>query len=434
MGHFFSEIRSIELEVLAMKTVCLTLCSIFLIGSIIAWVRSEPESPLQILNDFESEIEVVVCSATSARNSSLRNAELVSNIVNGLSPKTHVLVLVNDRKAFQTRNPSERVTFIEVPPQKSISIWPQDPFVVVQSQSETQLVVPCTFDREDDQVMPTALGDRLGIEVVHSELYFEGGDLVCDEEAVFTGMNTLQYNMELLQETSQSIAARFEKTFGRPLIVVGKEQPSIAHIDLIVTPLGRGVIAVADSRPAASLVSQIRTTSPEEIQTFEQHCGKMFFGREDIVQIKNLSGNLIARPSLEHETHTAIQASLEIAQELDDIASDFATRGYEVVRIPALIPDLKPELNSAGEEMPGYPMLTYNNVLLEERDGETIVYLPQYGLPALDVAAAKCWKELGYQVKTIPGFATSSMYGGSLRCCTKVLIRGAKKNPSDRSE
>ena len=91
-----------------------------------------PESE-RILSDVGSEIRLVACSATSARTSSLRNAELVSNILNGLPRDIHVLLLVNDRSAFATSANNSRVTLVEMP---------QDPFVVVQGKATTKLITP----------------------------------------------------------------------------------------------------------------------------------------------------------------------------------------------------------------------------------------------------------------------------------------------------
>ena len=409
-----------------MKTAFLTTASILFIGLAIAWGRTVVATGTgsnPILPDQGPEIEVVVCSATSARHSSLRNSELVANIVNGLSPKTHVLILVNDRQGFEAPPNHHRVTFIEVPSDNSISIWPQDPFVVMQSQDQTRLIVPNSFDREDDQIMPEVLGETLDIEVIRSELNFEGGNLVSDSDAVFTGMNTIQTNVARLQETPDQIRQRFENTFGRPLIVVGENRPSVTHLDLIVTPLGNKQVAIADSRQGAELAEILMQTSAAEISHFEKQCESLFFGHEQIQQLLDLEGNVIPRPELVHKTAQTIQASRQLADELDALAQDFVNLGYEVFRVPALIPDLEPQLNASGQEKPGYPFLTYNNVLLEQRNGQAIVYLPQYGLRSFDAAAAKCWTDLGYEVKPIEGFATSSMYGGSLRCCTKVLSR-----------
>ena len=68
-------------------------------------------------------------------------------------------------------------------------------------------------------------------------------------------------------------------------------------------------------------------------------------------------------------------------------------------------------------------MLTYNNVLLEAFGGTQTVYLPRYGLQALDDAARSAWTDAGFTPVAIDGLATSAMYGGALRCSVKVLAR-----------
>ena len=62
------------------------------------------------------------------------------------------------------------------------------------------------------------------------------------------------------------------------------------------------------------------------------------------------------------------------------------------MRAPALVSNLE------GKEI-RFPILTYNNVLLETRNEQNIVYLPQYGLNTLDQAACTNWESLGYLVK-----------------------------------
>jgi hypothetical protein len=129
------------------------------------------------------------------------------------------------------------------------------------------------------------------------------------------------------------------------------------------------------------------------------------------------------RPTVVNQTQATIEASIAAADQLDVIADQMTRAGYKVVRIPALVPDLTAKFSESGKEKPNYPFITYNNVLLENQNGTHVVYLPQYGCQTLDKAGASRWAELGFRVKTIPGFTTSAMYGGSLRCCTKVLSR-----------
>ncbi len=140
---------------------------------------SEPGPTM--LSDVGTKIKLVVCSATSARKSSLRNTELVNNIVNGLDDDVHVMLLVNDRAAFKQSSNNGRVTFVEIPKESDITIWPQDPFVVINDNENTKLITPGLFTRKDDELMATQLSTILGVEVVQSELLFEGGNIVCGE-------------------------------------------------------------------------------------------------------------------------------------------------------------------------------------------------------------------------------------------------------------
>jgi hypothetical protein len=382
-----------------------------------------PHDREKIMADVGSEIRLVACSATSARMSSLRNAELVSNIVNGLPQDVHVLLLVNDRSAFSTSTNNRRVTFVEMPPESDISIWPQDPFVVVQGKSTTKLITPCSFNREDDERMPKQLASILNVEVVHSEMYFEGGNIVCGEDSVFIGYDTIQHNSVLLDSTPKSVVKRFSKLFGRPVTVVGESSQPIGHIDLIVTPLSGHRVAVADSRTGARLAATAIEENAGLVQEFESDCEQMFFGHEDVSELRDRDGNVLIRPRVTGKTDEVMAASLHIAPMLDSIARQLSHAGYSVVRVPALIPSQSGSSNETTEKSLRYPLLSYCNVLVEERHNQGVVYLPQYGFEKLDEAAVQVWGSLGFTVKPVPGFSTSSMYGGGLRCCTKVLLR-----------
>jgi hypothetical protein len=70
-----------------------------------------------------------------------------------------------------------------------------------------------------------------------------------------------------------------------------------------------------------------------------------------------------------------------------------------------------------------YPMLTYNNVIIEADATGRRVYLPRYGWPAMDDAAREAWTALGFAARPIDGLTISAMYGGALRCSVKVLSR-----------
>jgi hypothetical protein len=95
---------------------------------------------------------------------------------------------------------------------------------------------------------------------------------------------------------------------------------------------------------------------------------------------------------------------------LDDIACQLEELGYGVYRLPAIIDPHE------------VWMITYNNVLMERRDGRLIVYMPIYRVPVLDAAAASAYASLGFEVRTID---VSRIYrdGGAIRCLVNVTAR-----------
>jgi hypothetical protein len=99
------------------------------------------------------------------------------------------------------------------------------------------------------------------------------------------------------------------------------------------------------------------------------------------------------------------------ARRFDRAAELIAARGFHVVRFPALVLD------------GGGAFVTYTNALFDRRGETRIVYLPTYGLPMLDRAAAQLYAAQGFEVHPID---VSSIYrlDGSLGCLVNVLARG----------
>lgn len=375
--------------------------------------RGEPAP--RLMQENGSAISVVACSLTSARTSSLRNAQVIENIIKTLPSTSQVLLLVNDPASFKT-NHSARVTFVELPETSRISIWPQDPFLVLRSNGESTLLVPRIFERGDDSKMPEQLAAKLDLTLLRSNLIFEGGNIVCGDQMAIIGNDTILQNVREGENDREKVIRDFEKQLGLDVVVVGQGVQSVGHIDLIVTPIGGNRVVVADTFWGAELMMTAIHEHPSQLTKFESQCEQQFFGDANIESLTDASGERINRPTMIGGAYHALRNSFLLAKELNLIADQLREQGFEVTRMPALIPEMRTsELN--------YPVLTYNNVLLETRNSQSIVYLPQYGLPTLDTACAAEWKRLGFSIKAVQGLSTSAIYGGSLRCCTKVLHR-----------
>jgi len=377
-----------------------------------------------LLPDTHRDLKSVVISVNSARRSSLRNADLVGQIVNGLPEATRFLILTNDRPAFTTvgnRWP-HKIEFIDLPADNPITMWTQDPFLVLKNpdaEPPTTLLTSKTFERSGDSIMADYISTQTGYGLQASELYFEGGNIVSDEEFILIGANTIRYNAIELKLSEEEVVVRFQDELGRRVLVIGPYPQPVAHIDMMMTPLGDGRILVADSFAGARIAEKALKQDPQSVTAFERWCEEHFFGHPAISEIHGRDGAVLAPPEIRGKTREIIARSRAIGPALDGIAQSLERYGYKVERIPLLDGGPETRLSSVGEasNIAAYPMLTYNNVLLTESD----VYLPSYGWPAMDRAALDRWKDLGFKPRAIEGLTISAMYGGALRCSVKVL-------------
>ena len=391
-----------------------------------------------LLPDVGPRPQLLAMSVNSARRATLRNAGLVTNLVNGLPASTRFLVLTNDRTAFTVaRNDRpERVRFLDLPFKNPITIWTQDPFLVLTGPGEEiTLLTSKEFERADDRMMADAIGRHGGFRVRPSGLFFEGGNIVSDRDHVLIGANTIRRNALELDVAEPEVVLRFEEELGRGVLVVGPFPQPIAHIDMMVTPLGGRRVALADAAAGARIAEQALREAPKSVAAFEGWCEDNFFGDPSIREVAGVDGAITA-PEVRGRTAAMIEKSRAIAPLLDKVASSLESHGYRVERIPLLFggPDDDAEEGESedradkgrGDEhrmRAAYPMLTYNNVLLEEEAGGSHVYLPRYGWPAMDTAAQEAWQALGFATHPIDGLTISAMYGGALRCAVKVLRR-----------
>lgn len=392
-------------------------------------VELTPHNPAAtLLADTPGTISSVVISVNSARRAALRNADLVSNIVNGLPTSSRVYIFSNDLSAFTVaKNPwPDRVKFVEIPFSNPITIWTQDPFLVLKSGTDskkTTLLMSKEFERAGDDIMAHSLAEVAGYTVKKSELYFEGGNIVSDEDYTLIGGNTIRYNAVAQQIDEIAVVKQFQNELGRQVLVVGPVPQPVAHIDMAVTPMGQGRIAVADANMGINIVELALESDPASVERFENFCEKHFFGHPTITAVVGNDGVKISSPKLQGKTRELLELNYEVAPVLDGIASSLEQFGYSVIRIPFFFggPESHGNVEEDNNTVAAYPMLTYNNVLLENGPEGDVVYLPKYGWPAMDTAAAQAWQKAGFKARTIEGLTISAMYGGALRCSVKVL-------------
>jgi hypothetical protein len=380
-----------------------------------------------LLPDVGAPPRVAAMSVNSARRATLRNAELVTNIVNGLPASVRFLVLTNDRSAFTVARDDRpgRVRFLDLPFKNPITIWTQDPFLVLAGPGDDiTLLTSKAFERADDRLMADVIAREGGYRVQPSELFFEGGNIVSDEEHILIGANTIRHNATELDVLDAEVVLRFEEQLGRRVLVVGPLPQPIAHIDMAITPLGDGRIAVADAAAGAAIAERALKENPASVAAFERWCEEHFFGDPAIRELTGPDGPLTA-PHVMGRTAEMVAKSREVAPLLDGVAASLERHGYRVERVPLLFggPEAEPRADDSERMRAAYPMLTYNNVIVETDAAGRRVYLPRYGWPAMDDAARQAWAALGFEARPIDGLTISAMYGGALRCAVKVLAR-----------
>ncbi len=385
-----------------------------------------------LLPDTGGSIQKAVCSVNSARRALLANAQLANHIINHLPAYTEVILAVNDPSAFRVAyDPFPgRVKFFAVPSEMEMTIWPQDPFLVLCHPSgRKRLLLSAMFERADDLRVAQLLGEYLDWPVRRSRFIFEGGNIVSDEEFVYIGSDTIVLNAAQRGQSAVRTVRQFEKELGRRIWVVGPSPQPIGHLDMMLAPLGRKRIILADPNWGAKLAQQQLEQSAQEVSDFEERCRHMFLGDERTTVLYDRQERKAEPPDTRGLTQEAIQHCRAIAPVLDRIAEEFVRKGFEVIRIPYLsVPRNTPSTESASEANETapwirYPEITYTNVLQETGPEGRRVYLPLYGWAGFDQTAAGVWEKAGFHVIGIDGFALSAMYGGSLRCCTKVLER-----------
>jgi uncharacterized protein YebE (UPF0316 family) len=214
-------------------------------------------------------------------------------------------------------------------------------------------------------------------------LIIEGGNVVANHRHAFVGANVLTDN-ETDTRPRAAIRRELLRILGRPFLLVGEGpgDPPYCHTDMYLTPLDDHTILVGSPSLTGILLDEDEPAPAP--------------------------GNL--------DTDAWVGALAFQPTTFDFVARQLAHYGYRILRTPVVVsPD-------------GAWMLTYNNVVQERRDGRHIVYMPTYGILALDQAAESLYRSLGCEVH---GIDASRILGdgGALRCIMNVTHRTPKQQP-----
>lgn len=228
-------------------------------------------------------------------------------------------------------------------------------------------------ERKGDENIGDTLAAALpNIESARSELYFDGGDFVCDEETAFVTPNVRLRNLQVTVETEIELLRRLKEITGRTVVLL-KDAPD-HHAGMYMMTLGNKRVMVGDPSLAKAL-----------------------FTDEEIANLP------FPYPA---------DFSQETQALFDSVAEQCKNAGYEVIRVPV------------APCKDGRTFITSLNSVLDDRDGKRTIYMPVIdGAGKLNDAAAKVWKDAGFKVKRV-NCTTCYKWFGSLRCLVNVSNRG----------
>lgn len=249
--------------------------------------------------------------------------------------------------------------------------WSRDRWVALVGGGATTLLSPRQEEgaevwaqRAGDQRLAgdlaVLLGGRVGVET--SGLYFDGGDFMADRRCVFVAPAVIRRNVQRTVGDVEDLKAVLGRILRRRVVLL--EDGPDHHVGMFMNVAGGNAVVVGDPSLAKG-----------------QGLAEMVGG--------------IGRAQ----------------EQFDAVAGRAAAEGYRVVRIP-VVPGVD-----------GKTYLTYVNVIIDQREGKSIVYMPAYrGCDEMNSEAEGVWRGLGYEVRRVD-CTTSYRHFGNLHCLVNVIER-----------
>ena len=273
---------------------------------------------------------------------------------------------------------TERFRGVEVG--KRITTWSRDRYTLIEQGDRRLLLVPPrptlgNESRKNDWDAPFALAEATsGLDTLTADLVFEGGDLTATATHVFATALLRERNRGGDLYDVDALRAWLRRHTGKTPIILGDVLADVPghHIGMFVTPLDDRRVLVGDADLGIALFDS--------------------------------SDSDPARLPL------AIDRSEGTLQRFRNVADELRAHGFEVIAVP-LVP-----LSD------GLTYVTYNNALLEHREGALHAYLPQFGFAALDEAGRAAYAEAGVVVHDIR-VRNVYRHNGTVRCLVNIVSR-----------
>lgn len=270
---------------------------------------------------------------------------------------------------------------------EKLSPWGQDGYVIVKNKDKgITLIVPIS---ERHSAVSRVLSETYPhMTRIVSDLDFDGGNIVSNDRNVFIGYCLIEENNGLgLDE--QEIIQKLEGMFGKNVVIIGDKdhRAPFDHVDMYLTPIGKKTLLLGDSKLAVDLLLET-------------------------------DDSLILDPPI-FKKQIELNLSENISGALEMVKDKLENQGFRVIRIPYFGVTYSTQILHGKFAR----FITYNNVLIEEKGKEKIVYLPIYGIESLDKKAIEIYESLGFKVKEVEIGMGITKFGGSIRCLSKIVER-----------
>lgn len=313
-----------------------------------------------------------------------------------------------------------RSRIVSVPDDWRFTLWAQDACLVqVGPEGRPRLVAPAAFPRRDDARVLERVAEGLGLELRRSDVAFQGGNVLVGDDFWLLGVDAV-YQTLLAGTFDDELEAvrRFEEALdpGRKLYLLGSDM----------------------AIPEASVRSWERAKEGGETVSWEEeiHTGNREGTRQplfDLDTFVSLAGRgpdgcyrlLLGDPRMAAEITSTPLPDHALADVFDDVARQLEAEGFRVVRNP--LPLVRND--DPVERKRRWYFASPNNVITEIDGDRRTVWLPTYGdgdhpeLADVDARNEEIWRELGFQVRLLPGFHVFARGLGAAHCACKCLQR-----------
>jgi hypothetical protein len=322
---------------------------------------------------------------------------LAHDLLHRLDPALRVVVLMDpETNATDVRRLARealgRQRRLRLAPVDFATIFARDNALAARdARGRPVLLVPRALRTEWDSGSPPLGGSaarRLGVRVVRSRLYWHGGNVLFDGEALVIGADTVAENVARLGLSGDEVVRLLAAELGRDVVVLGspararfdadghrvtRSGQASYHIDLDVALLGRPgdgppVALVADPRRG---LARLPAVLAHRSLALSPHLPPAH-----------------ARRQIAREFRAAARAREPLLREYRERLTRL---GYRVVGVPEL------RTRSGREAVLGVTSLdfVYCNVLPGLNRGRAAVHYLPWGIPALDAEAERAFRDAG---------------------------------------